>query len=386
MNKIIPYSRQFIDKNDISSVIKILKSDMLTQGDGVLLFEKEISKYTGAKYASSFNSATSALHAACHALDVKKGDIVWTSPISFVASANCALYCGGTIDFVDINIDTYNISVSSLKKKLSEAKKINKLPKVLICVHLSGQSCEMEDIFKLSKIYNFKIIEDASHALGGLYKNKKIGNCKYSDVCIFSFHPVKMITTGEGGMAVTNKKNLHEKLKIFNSHGIDTSKRYINKSMKFFNQMVDLGFNYRLSDIHAALGMSQMKKINKFLKRRFEIKKYYNKEFGKLDLPIIIPHDHPDTISSNHLYIIRIKKNSKITRNQILERLRKRNIFVNVHYVPIYRHFFYQRMKIKNSDFPNSEIYGSQAISIPNFYGLKNGEIDEIIYKIKNLF
>ena len=386
MKKNIPYSRQFVDESDINSVTKILKSDILTQGNSVSIFEKKISDYAGAKYASAFNSATSALHAACYTLGVKKGDIVWTSPISFVASANCALYCGGSIDFIDIDEKTYNISIKSLELKLSKAAKKNKLPKVIICVHLSGQSCEMEDIFKLSQKYNFKIIEDASHALGGLYKNEKIGNCKYSDICVFSFHPVKMITTGEGGIAVTNQKSLHTKLKRFNSHGIDLTNKFIDRSNKFFNQMIDLGYNYRLSDIHAALGISQMKKLNRFLKRRRQIKLIYDKAFQNLDLPIVIPYDHPDTNSSNHLYIIRIKKNKKIERNKLLEKLRKKNIYVNVHYMPIYNHYYYRSIKKSYADLVNSEMYGNEALSIPNYYSLRDEEIELVIENIKGSF
>jgi len=273
MGKIIPYSRQYIDKSDVESVKKVLKSDYLTTGPQINKFENLVNKYCGSKYSVAFNSATSALHIACMALKLKKNDILWTSPISFVASANCGLYCGAKIDFVDIDIETFNISLYKLEKKLIQAKKNKKLPKALVVVHLGGLSCKMKEISKLSKKYRFKIIEDASHALGAIYNNSRVGSCKYSDITVFSFHPVKIITSAEGGVATTNQKRLADQMSILREHGIVREKsKFTERSHgKWFYQQQYLGFNYRLSDVHAALGINQLKKINLFVKRRNQI-------------------------------------------------------------------------------------------------------------------
>jgi UDP-4-amino-4,6-dideoxy-N-acetyl-beta-L-altrosamine transaminase len=375
----IPYGRQSISDSDIQSVIEVLNSDFLTQGPIVPLFEQAIAKYCKVEYAAAVNSATSALHLACLALDLKEGDIVWTSPISFVASANCAMYCGAKVDFVDIDPFTYNMSISSLTTKLEIAKQNCVLPKIIIPVHLSGQSCDMKAIYSLSKIYGFKIIEDASHAIGGKYLGEPIGNCKYCDITIFSFHPVKIITTGEGGMATTNNLNLASKMELLRSHGITRNPVEMTNTPdgQWFYQQIDLGFNYRMTDIQAALGLSQVKRLNEFVKRRHEIVKIYNKLLEKTD--IIIPFQHSDTYSSYHLYIIRVPKSKNFRHREIFERLRAAGILVNLHYIPIYKHPFYQKFGYDINQFKESELYYSEAISLPIYYGLTDEQINEVV-------
>lgn len=364
----IPYGRQDISEEDIQAVVDVLKSDWLTQGPLVPKFEKAVASYCGAQYGVAVNSATSALHIACLALGVGKGDIVWTSPITFVASANCALYCGAEVDFVDIDNRTYNMSVQSLKLKLEKAKTENRLPKVVIPVHLSGQSCEMEAIHLLGKQYGFSIIEDASHSIGGKYQGEHIGGCRYSDITVFSFHPVKIITTGEGGMAMSNDYLLVKKMTEFRSHGIV---RYANEMNKlpdgpWYYQQINLGFNYRMTDIQAALGISQLKRIDTFIKKRHAIAAKYKKE---LTAPgIRLPWQHPDTFSALHLYIIRIEKEAaEFTHLEMFERLRSAGILVNLHYIPVYQHPYYQKMGFDPGCFPEAESYYSEAISIPIF-------------------
>ena len=300
----INYSRQYIDKKDINAVVKALKSDYLTSGPLVPKFEKKISVRVRSKFAVAVNSATSALHISCLALGLKKGDFIWTSPNSFVASANCGIYCGAKVDFIDISLTDYNIDTELLKKKLIKAEKEKKLPKIIIPVHYSGQSCDMKEIKKLSKKYKFKIIEDASHAFGGTYLNNPVGNCKYSDITVFSFHPVKIITTAEGGAAVTNSSSIFEKLKALRNHGIFRDEKNYSKKEKIrssFKQEL-LGFNYRMSDIQAALGLSQINKLNKFLAERLKIKKTYDKLL-KIE-NIIIPKTNSFAKSTFHLYVI----------------------------------------------------------------------------------
>ena len=384
MDSIIPYGRQNINQNDIDSVISVLKSDFLTQGPVVMAFEKELAKFAKSKYAVAVNSATSALHIACLSLGLKKGDILWTSPISFVASSNCALYCGAEVDFIDIDPKTYNMSTSELEKKLIYAKKINRLPKILIPVHLAGQSCDMEKIYSLGKKFGFKIIEDASHAIGGKYKGNNIGNCKYSDITIFSFHPVKIITTGEGGAVLTNDEKLCGKVQQFRSHGITRNPIEMSKPLDgpWYYEQIDLGFNYRMTDLQAALGISQLKRINLFVKKRQQIAGLYNKLLANSKL--ILPYQHKDNKSSFHLYIIRVPSNGNLVRRELFERLRANGILVNLHYIPIYKHPYYQtRYKMKESNFPQSEQYYAEAISLPIYYDLKNSEVQKIV-KILN--
>lgn len=367
----IPYGRQDLSELDIEAVIEVLRSDFLTQGPVVPAFEKAVMEYCSVNYAFAVNSATSALHIACMALEVGFNDIVWTSPISFVASSNCALYCGASVDFVDIDPLTYNMSITALKKKLQNAEKDGKLPKVVIPVHLTGQSCEMKDVFELSKIYGFKIIEDASHAIGGKYLDEPIGNCMYSDLTVFSFHPVKIITTGEGGMCLTNNSELAKHLNRYRSHGIVRHPSEMTKlpDGPWYYEQIELGYNYRMTDIQAALGLSQMKRLNEFVEARHKIAELYNQKL-KEDW-MITPWQHPDTYSALHLYVIRIKEgNDKVGHLQMFEKLRSAGILVNLHYIPIYRQPYYQELGFDPGDFPNSESYYKEAISIPMYSSL----------------
>ena len=367
----IPYSRQIITSQDIKNINKVLKSNFLTQGPKILEFEKKIAKISDAKYSISFNSATSALHIACLALDVKKNDIIWTCTNSFVASANCAEYCGAKIDLVDIDPISYNISIEDLKKKLIFAKKKNILPKVLIPVHFSGKPCDLKSIYELSKKYKFKIIEDASHAIGAKYRSSKIGSCKYSDITVFSFHPVKIITTGEGGAATTNSKSIYEKLNMLKTHGITRNKKFLinKKNPKWYYEMLKLGYNYKMSDIQASLGISQLKNIHKWLKYRELLVKKYNKSLS--DLPIITPEFPRHLKSANHLYVIQLKKNKKkITRNSLYSKLNKLGISTNVHYIPIHTHPHFKRKGIKYENFPNANKYFKNCLSLPMYAGL----------------
>jgi UDP-4-amino-4,6-dideoxy-N-acetyl-beta-L-altrosamine transaminase len=381
----IPYSRQNISEEDINSVIEILKSDFLTQGPTLPLFETKINELVGSKYALAVNSATSALHISCLALGVKEGDIVWTSPISFVASANCALYCRAKVEFIDINLRTYNIDIEHLEEKLMYAEKNGILPKVIIPVHLAGQSCEMEIIYNLSLKYGFKIIEDASHAIGGKYKEEFIGNCKYSDITVFSFHPVKIITTGEGGVATTNDPEIYNKMYRLRSHGItrDINEMTHAPDGPWYYQQLDLGFNYRMTDIQAALGISQLSRLEGFIKARHEIAEKYNSRLSS-DF-FIKPFIAESTYSSYHLYIIRFRLNKvKYTHKQIFEQLRLAGILVNLHYIPIYKHPYYKDMGYDPSSYKNSEIYYQEAMSLPIFPGLHDYQIDEVVHRLLN--
>ena len=385
--RILPYSRQNIDNQDIKSVIKVLKSNFLTQGPNVSEFEKNISRKIGSKYSIAVNSATSALHIACMSLNIKKGDIVWTSANSFVASINCAKYLGANVDFIDIENDFYNLSIENLEKKLILAKKKNKLPKLIIAVHFAGFACDLKKIYKLSKFYKFKIIEDASHAIGAKYFGKYIGNCKYSEITIFSFHPVKIITSGEGGMCLTNKKSLRDKMFLSRSHGITKNyKNYKNttKDEPWYYEQQSLGYNYRMSDIHAALGISQFKKIDLFIKQRNLIAKNYFKLLK--NLPLILPKKDKNLLSSFHLFVVRIDfSKTKKTYKQLFDFLRKNKLWVNLHYLPIYSHPFYKK-SFNINQYKNTENYYKSAISIPIFSGLKYKEQLFIIKKFKLFF
>ena len=384
MKKFIPYGRQDINNKDIDSVIKVLKSDFLTQGPLVPRFEKAISKKVHANHAIAVNSATSALHIACIALGLKKGDILWTSPITFVASSNAGIYCGAKVDFVDINDDTYNICPKKLKKKLAQAKIQNKLPKILIPVHLCGQSAEMSQIKKLCDRYNIKIIEDASHAIGGFYKKKPIGSCKYSDITVFSFHPVKIITTAEGGIATTNCKVLAEKMQLARSHGV-TRDQFLMTELShgpWYYEQITLGYNYRMTDLQAALGISQLKRISSFITKRHKLASRYDRLLK--NLPVKLPYQHPDTFSAFHLYVIRLNLNSiRNEHKQVFEFMQDKGIGVNLHYIPVYRHPYYKRMGFKYSNFESSENYYKEAISIPMYPNLTFSEQDKIVSILK---
>jgi len=381
----IPYGRQTISEADIQAVVDVLRSDFLTQGPAVPGFESSVANYCGAQYALAVNSATSALHIACLALGLGKGDRVWTSPITFVASANCALYCGAQIDFVDIDPQTYNMSVECLTDKLARAEINGCLPKVVIPVHLCGQSCDMEAIYRLSKQYGFKIIEDASHAIGGKYRGETIGNGRYSDITVFSFHPVKIITAGEGGMALTNDACLAKRMKLLRSHGItsDAADMISRPSEQlWFYQQIDLGFNYRMTDIHAALGLSQMRRLDEFVTLRHAIAQRYDEMFS--DLPMAIPFQHPDCYSAFHLYIIRLKfEQIGKTHRDVFDALRSAGIGVNLHYIPIYLQPYYQRLGFKPGYCPEAERYYAEIISLPMFPALTATEQDQVVNALR---
>ncbi|MGB2105158.1 MAG: UDP-4-amino-4,6-dideoxy-N-acetyl-beta-L-altrosamine transaminase [Glaciecola sp.] len=375
----IPYGKQSIDQTDIDAVVDVLKSDWLTQGPKVPAFEDSVASYCEAKHGVAVNSATSALHIACLALDVGKGDIVWTSPISFVASANCALYCGAKIDFVDIDLNTGNMSVLELEKKLLLAKKNNCLPKVVIPVHLAGQSCDMQAIHKLAHKYDFKIIEDASHAIGAKYLDKPVGNCEFSDICIFSFHPVKIITSAEGGMAVTNSDNLVKRLKRLRSHGLTTDPTEMTEPSHgpWYYQQIELGFNYRMTDLHAALGMSQLSKVDEFVNQRHFLAKTYD---AHLDLNLIRPLQQSNTCySAYHLYIVQLKNSDIEQHKNVITQLRAAGIIGHLHYIPIHLQPYYKAMGFSAGDFPNAEKYYQRAITLPLHPALQDHEVHLVI-------
>lgn len=376
----IPYGRQDIISTDIDAVVKVLKSDFITQGPVVPKFERLICDYTSAKYSIATNSATSALHIACLALGLGAGDYLWTTPNTFVASANCGLYCGSKVDFVDIDPKTYNLSPQLLEKKLIKAEKEGVLPKIVVPVHFSGQSCDMEKIYKLSQKYGFKIIEDASHAIGGKYKGQLIGNCKYSNITIFSFHPVKIITTGEGGIALTNSSVLKEQMQLLRSHGITRDQDLMTQKIEgsWYYQQIGLGYNYRMTDMQAALGISQIKRIDSFINNRHKIKKKYDQKL--LEMPVVLPFQDSNAHSAMHLYAIQIKHNIvKKSHKQLFDEMRARNIGVNLHYIPIHLHPYYTQMGFKQGDFPNAESYYSRAMSLPIFNTMTDFQQNKVI-------
>lgn len=375
------YGKQSIGQSDIDAVVEVLKSDFLTQGPAIEKFEKYVAEYCGVKYAVAVTNATSALHIACLAAGLGKGDVLWTSPITFTASANCGRYCGADVDFVDIDPSTYNMSVDELEKKL---QKMAVKPKVVIPVHLAGQSCDMDKIYKLSQEYSFKVIEDASHAIGADYKSTKIGCCKYSDLTVFSFHPVKIVTTGEGGMVLTNDKELHEKLLLYRSHGITRDTKLMTRLADgpWYYQQIELGFNYRMTDMQAALGYSQMQKVDEFVSRRRYLAKRYDELLKNIN-NIQLPYQNDDTDSSWHLYVVRadFSKMSK-TKQQIFDGMKDRGICLNLHYIPVHTQPYYQKQGFKDGDFPNSEKYYEEAFTLPLYYSLTDEQQD---YIVKNL-
>jgi UDP-4-amino-4,6-dideoxy-N-acetyl-beta-L-altrosamine transaminase len=383
----IPYGRQHIDEDDIRAVVDVLRSDYLTQGPTVPVFEKSITDYCSVNYGVAVNSATSALHIACLALGVGKGDIVWTSPITFVASANCALYCGADVDFVDIDTHTYNMSVECLSEKLKYAEKLGRLPKVVIPVHLCGQSCDMEKIHALSLKYGFKIIEDASHAIGGKYQNKPIGNCKFSEITVFSFHPVKIITTAEGGMAMTNDTQLAKRMHLLRSHGITRDECDMTHASEghWYYQQIDLGYNYRMTDLQAALGLSQMQRLDEFVSRRHYIAERYNQLLE--GLPVAKPSQDEASYSAFHLYVIRLKLTEiGKTHRQVFETLRGLGIGVNLHYIPVYQHPYYKKLGFKSGYCLAAEQYYTEAISLPMYPNLTEIQQDMVVAGLKEAY
>ena len=381
----IPYGRQDITQDDIDAVVAVLRSDHLTQGPLVPKFEEAVANYCGASFAVAVNSATSALHIACLALDLGVGDILWTSPNSFVASANCGIYCGANVDFVDIDPKTYNMSVSSLEVKLREAKKNNSLPKIVVPVHFSGQSCEMQKIHALGEEYGFRIIEDASHAIGGRYLNKPIGSCEYSDIAVFSFHPVKIITTAEGGMAITKDDSLAQRMRLFRSHGItnslgDMDPRPADEIWNY--QQIALGFNYRMTEMQATLGLSQLKRLDSYVTKRHELAKRYDELLTNTE--VIAPYQHPDTYSAYHLYPILVcAENRAKTRRIIFDKLRANGIGVNIHYIPIHLQPFYTQRGFKRGDYIFAEDYFAATITIPLFPSLTEVQQKIVVNLIK---
>jgi UDP-4-amino-4,6-dideoxy-N-acetyl-beta-L-altrosamine transaminase len=380
----IPYGRQDINQDDINAVVSVLKSDFLTQGPQVPLFEDTVAGRVGAKHAIAVNSATSALHLACVALGLGPGDWLWTSPITFVASANCGRYCGAQVDFVDIDPRTYNLCPGSLEDKLIKAAEEGKLPKVLVAVHLCGQSCEMESIHALGQKYGFKIIEDASHAIGGKYKGEYIGNGRYSDITVFSFHPVKIITTAEGGMVLTNSEILAHRMRLLRSHGITRDEQEMTHKSDgpWYYQQIELGYNYRITELQAALGVSQMKRLDVYVARRHAIANRYEQMLA--ELPVTRPWRHPDGFSALHLYVIRLHL-EKIgrTHRQIFESLREFGVGVNLHYIPLHFQPYYRRLGFKVGDFPMAEKYYAEAISLPMYQSLDLEQQDHVVLMLK---
>ena len=377
----IYYGHQHITEKDIQAVERVLHSDWLTQGPAIEAFEKKVANYCGAKYAVAVTNATSALHIACKAAGLGEDDVLWTSPITFTASANCGRYCGADVDFVDIDDKTYNMSVAELQHKLETAVK---KPKVVIPVHLAGQSCDMESIKALADEYGFKIIEDASHATGADYKNTKVGSCRYSDMTVFSFHPVKIVTTGEGGIVLTNNKELYEKLKLYRSHGITRDSDLMTQEADgpWYYQQIELGFNYRMTDMQAALGCSQMDSLDEFVARRRYLVKRYNEKLK--NLPLRTHYQDEATNPSWHIYIIRVDFTKvKLSKKEIFARMWDRGIVLNLHYIPVHTQPYYQKLCFQKGDFPVSEKYYEEAITLPLYYDLTDEQQDEVIEALK---
>ena len=380
----IRYGQQHITEADIDAVVRVLNSTNLTQGPTIPAFEQAVLREVDAKHAVAVNSGTSALHIACLALGLGPGDWLWTSPNTFVASANCALYCGAQVDFVDIDPQTYNMSPQLLEAKLVEAEKQGRLPKIVVPVHVTGQPCDMAAIHALSQKYGFRIIEDASHALGGRYRGEPIGNCRYSDMTVFSFHPVKIITTAEGGMVTTNDAELATRLVLLHSHGITRDAELMTKPMEgpWYYQQVALGYNYRMTDLQAALGVSQITRLHPYVSRRHAIAERYRERLA--DLPLTLPWQHPDSYSAWHLYVIRLQLDRiGVSHRQLFEYLRARDIMVNLHYIPVHTQPYYQAMGFRPGDYPNAEQYYREAISIPMHPMLTDAEQDFVVATLR---
>lgn len=380
----IPYGRQDVDEADVHAVVEVLRSDFLTQGPVVPRLEAAMATYCGARHAVAVNSATSALHVACLALGVGLGDRVWTSAITFLASANCARYCGADVDFVDIDPQTCNMSVEDLARRLEQAERLGKLPKVVIPVHLGGQSCDMAAIHALSQRYGFHIVEDASHAVGGCYRSEPVGSCRYSDVVVFSFHPVKIITTAEGGMALTNHAVLARRMQLFASHGMtrDVCEMTHASDGPWYYQQIELGYNYRLTELQAALGLSQMRRLDEFVVRRHAIARRYDELLAPLPVTPVL--QHPDCYSGLHLYVICLQlERLRRSHREVFELLRAADIGVNLHYIPVYLQPYYQRLGFRAGYCPNAEDYYRRAISIPMYVQLDAAKQDAVVAALK---
>lgn len=381
----IPYGRQDISEEDIAAVQAVLRSDWLTQGPAVERFEEVVQNYCGAGHAVAMNSATSALHAACRALGLGPGDMMWTSPNTFVASANAALYCGAGIDFVDIDERSYNMSVTALAEKLnSVCKKRGLLPKIVMPVHFAGQSCDMREIGRLADEFGFSVIEDASHAIGGRYLDRPVGDCRYSSIAVFSFHPVKIVTTGEGGMAVTNNAELAARMRLLRSHGVTRDPGLMKGPSQgpWYYEQIELGYNYRMTDIQAALGASQMRRISDFVRRRHAIAARYDKELA--GLPVVLPWRNPDALSAYHLYPIRIDSSrTSRSREQVFTRMRNAGIGVNVHYIPVHTQPYYLTLGFKDKNFPVAERYYRSAMSLPLYPALDVAKQDIVVDELR---
>jgi UDP-4-amino-4,6-dideoxy-N-acetyl-beta-L-altrosamine transaminase len=380
----IPYGKQHIDQQDIDAVVETLTSDFLTQGSQIPRFEQRMAQLCEARFACAVTSATAALHLACLALNVGKGDIVWTSPVTFVASANVALYCQASIDFVDINHANGLLCPNALEEKLKQAARDNCLPKVLIPVHLGGQSCDMAAIHALCQQYDVRIIEDASHAIGAKYKDEPVGNCRYSDISVFSFHPVKIMTTGEGGIATTQQPQLAEKMALLRSHGITRDESLFNEPSHgpWYYQQIDLGFNYRITDLQAALGLSQSNKLDSFVEQRNVLAARYNELLS--ELPVKHLEQLADNYSAYHLYIVQTDT-QHLSRNDLFTHLKAQNIGVNLHYIPVHLQPYYQQLGFNKGDFPQAELYYQNAVTLPLFPDLSMQDQDYVVSCIKQL-
>ncbi|MFP4294189.1 MAG: UDP-4-amino-4,6-dideoxy-N-acetyl-beta-L-altrosamine transaminase [Halothiobacillaceae bacterium] len=382
----IPYARQDIQPEDIEAVVDVLRSDYLTQGPMVPRFEQAVADYCGAAHGVATNSATSALHLACLSLGVGPGDLVWTSPITFVASANCARYCGAEVDFVDIDPATVNISPERLSEKLEQARAAGgRLPKVVIPVHFAGQSCDMASIGRLAAEYGFRIIEDASHAIGARYQRAPVGSCRYSDITVFSFHPVKILTTGEGGMAVTNDEALAERMRSLRSHGVtrDPERMVLDCEGAWYYEQIDLGFNYRMTDIQAALGVSQLKRLDAFVSRRRDLVAHYDEML--VDVPVCLSRMLPQSESSHHLYVVRIPSEGRPgRRTRVFDSLREQGVGVNVHYIPLHLQPYYRNLGFATGDFAEAERYYREAITLPLYPRLRPDDLASITRKLSS--